>query len=770
MKKLIKSLLYVSAILVMALLCFTACDAEDMVSGFCDHTPDDYVLIESTATCIEGGISVYRCPKCGDRYQIPSEKAEHKTKVIEGFAASCTDDGLSNGQVCEICGEVVEEQKIIYAHHTVEKIAAVEPTCTEGGHTEEEKCSVCGISIKESKPVKALGHDYQITKGYEATCTSDGLSDGVKCTRCSHTESEQEVIPAGHKLITIKGYPSTCKEDGLTNGEKCSACEYVKTEQTVIKAGHKATVLSGYDATCRSNGLSQGSKCSDCKQVLTSQYTIYSNGHNYVNGVCTGCDIEITALNYRQGTPFVGATTGYIVTGVQSGFTGDTIVIPDTYNGSPVVGIDAYAFEGNTSVKTVVIPDTVEYVGANAFNGCSSLEFIELSDFNLVTSDWDADWYGDANVKLTAIFNHGMTPYEVYVEAMNSVGHNYTNYTWSSYSNVYWAAPGQEVPVGYLMMSQSTVQKQVGDNFSYYSCNSDHMSNADDEISEFYYVDGYYYTENSDGWLKISMSKEAFYAAQTISSAQFELTPEHFKDVQFYKDTNGKMYLELAFDSVVFTQMLEEFAGETFPGLISNPVYTYVFAANGDLESYGYTSGLQSIDPNTMEPVDAMRIESRSEFTDINNTVINIPGGAVDSSYTCTNHISVTAPQIDSTCFAEGRTSYTYCARCYQLLEGEMQPIAPAHQYVNGECVKCGTFQDPQTSRNLAYTVNEAATGYVVVGIGACQDTVVRIPSHIYGLAITEVSATAFEGTSVEKVIIGTNEYLISEFTGWRAQ
>ena len=44
----------------------------------------------------------------------------------------------------------------------------------------------------------------------------------------------------------------------------------------------------------------------------------------------------------------------------------------------PVREIHPFAFKGNTDIKSVVIPNTVEVIGADAFNGCKSLEKVEM--------------------------------------------------------------------------------------------------------------------------------------------------------------------------------------------------------------------------------------------------------------------------------------------------------------------------------------------------------------------------------------------------------
>ncbi|MBQ1503356.1 MAG: leucine-rich repeat domain-containing protein [Clostridia bacterium] len=59
-----------------------------------------------------------------------------------------------------------------------------------------------------------------------------------------------------------------------------------------------------------------------------------------------------------------------------------TVVIPaeDPADGSPVAGIDVWAFRDSETVKKIVVPDSVKTIEKNAFMYCAALEEIELPD------------------------------------------------------------------------------------------------------------------------------------------------------------------------------------------------------------------------------------------------------------------------------------------------------------------------------------------------------------------------------------------------------
>ncbi|MGM9643467.1 MAG: leucine-rich repeat protein [Eubacteriales bacterium] len=815
---------------VVMLCCLVSCDflfgRKDDAYNDCEH---EYELLYSEATCTRGGDKHLRCVKCGyhttewedaighDIYTEGEEVAPtcteygysamevcrrcgevvkqseqieplgHTVEIIPGVTATCTENGLTEGKYCTVCGETLEEQQTIYGDHVFEDIVAIEATCTEDGRTAGEVCINCGYARMESQVIPA-GHQLVYIEKIEATCTSDGCTEGYKCAVCNYVSSGCEVIPAGHKTVVVEGtaYPKTCTTDGATGDQKCIFCHEIITHSEVIPAGHNVEILPGFPATCSSTGMSEGKVCKDCGKVLENQYTLTSNGHEFdSNGKCKGCSLEITAeLTYEVYEPTVAYSfvrksnsTKYIVTGVAEGFDGRVIVIPDTYNGCPVIAIAANAFEGMTSVKKIVVPKTIISVGENAFNGCSSLEKIECFDFNQ-SATWDSSCFGDASVQLTAIFNQGKTPYEIYLEAMNSITHNLKNYTWTSTSKAYIAAEyanamGNPSAAGYLSMEIITKQEQNGDDFYYSQSEIDYMSGETPSTisSYFYFVDGYYYgLDPYNKMFKAAMSKEYWYGSMTANTSSIEISPSSFKDVVFYKGTDGKMYLELAFDPEEFTKLIEGLAGSEMPGIIDNPVYKYVFDENGDLESYGYTSSLKkSINSTSQILIDVFDMEVMSTISSRGTTYISAPSYNYEfyPSQNCPNgHLVVEVPEVKATCFAEGTCAYSYCGRCFAAIT-ERVVTEPSHNYEHGCCTGCGAFEDSKISIGLAYMLNEDSTGYVLMGMGQCTDTEIYVPTYIYGLPVVEIKADAFAGTDVQTIYIGETEYKVSEFNGW---
>ena len=226
------------------------------------------------ATCTEDGLTEgAKCSVCQE-ILVPQEKipASHKWGEWTVTDPTCTKNGEKT-RTCYVCRQT-ETETILTEGHKKEPIPGKAATCTEDGLTEGTKCSVCQEIIVPQEKIPA-GHKLETITGKAATCTEDGLTDGKKCSVCQEIIVPQEKIPAGHKLETITGKAATCTEDGLTDGKKCSVCQEIIVPQEKIPAdGHKLETIPGKAATCTEDGLTDGKKCSVCQEILVPQEKI----------------------------------------------------------------------------------------------------------------------------------------------------------------------------------------------------------------------------------------------------------------------------------------------------------------------------------------------------------------------------------------------------------------------------------------------------------------------------------------------------------------
>ena len=207
-----------------------------------EHESKVYDYVEKEATCSEVGTKcvVEQCVLCGEeisRKEVEIPKTEHDIIVDEAVAATCTEDGLTEGSHCAVCGEVIVEQEVIKAvGHKEVKDEAVAATCTEDGLTEGSHCAVCGEVIVEQEVIKAVGHKEVKDEAVAATCTEDGLTEGSHCSVCGKNVKKGEIIPAkGHtagewQVIKV----ATTTEEGLLI-KKCTVCKTVLATEPIEK-------------------------------------------------------------------------------------------------------------------------------------------------------------------------------------------------------------------------------------------------------------------------------------------------------------------------------------------------------------------------------------------------------------------------------------------------------------------------------------------------------------------------------------------------------
>ena len=114
----------------------------------------------------------------------------HVATATKGKEATCTEDGLTDGSICEICGEVLKEQEVIKAPgHVEEVLPGREATKTEDGYTEMVKCSVCDKTLVPRYQIPATG----VWSGSVAKAFAGGTG----------TESDPYLISNGDQLALL---------------------------------------------------------------------------------------------------------------------------------------------------------------------------------------------------------------------------------------------------------------------------------------------------------------------------------------------------------------------------------------------------------------------------------------------------------------------------------------------------------------------------------------------------------------------------------------
>lgn len=228
----------------------------------------------------------------------------------------------------------------------------------------------------------------------EATCTVKGEQE----RSCSCGEKETKNINAvGHTEVIDAAVAATCKSTGLTEGSHCSVCDKKLVEQTVLPIIdiHTPVTDAEVPATCKSTGLTEGSHCKICDEILVAQDVLPMTAHIFTDNKCGTCDTYIPSNGLHL--EYDSANNRYLVLGIGT-CTDKRVVIPSEVDGVPVVRIERNAFKDtssfyeivipnsivtmmpdafkNSSVESVILPDSLEAIPNSCFNNCTNLSSI----------------------------------------------------------------------------------------------------------------------------------------------------------------------------------------------------------------------------------------------------------------------------------------------------------------------------------------------------------------------------------------------------------
>ena len=196
-------------------------------------------------------------------------RPEHKHKAVKdaAVAATCTKDGLTKGSHCSVCGEILEEQKVVPATgHKEVKDAAVAAGCETEGLTEGSHCSKCGEVFVKQEKTPATGHAAQAFAEVASSCVTAGRAGGTKCATCGKILSGGEALPlAGHTLKDVPEEPASCTHGGTSAGKICTTCnQKIEGFVAIGPTPHQFRDIPAKKATCTADGNEAGRECTVC--------------------------------------------------------------------------------------------------------------------------------------------------------------------------------------------------------------------------------------------------------------------------------------------------------------------------------------------------------------------------------------------------------------------------------------------------------------------------------------------------------------------------
>lgn len=196
MKKIIKTLLVVM-VLAVVLTAFTGCDAVETLKGIIPSELAAMIPHQFTCSVLgHKGAEHTPCERCGEVWMESNVSLEcvlngHKMVSVTQILPTCTEDGMTSGLVCSVCGHEDAPRKVLPA--TGHKM--IPATCEVA-----EYCIYCRITGAE-----ALGHTPVDVPAVAPTCSTPGHTAGTACELCDEILSGCEEIaidPDAHYFVS----------------------------------------------------------------------------------------------------------------------------------------------------------------------------------------------------------------------------------------------------------------------------------------------------------------------------------------------------------------------------------------------------------------------------------------------------------------------------------------------------------------------------------------------------------------------------------------
>ena len=203
----------------------------------------------------------------------------------------------------------------------------------------------------------------------------DGLTCEEKtfyrvCSKCNEMQFKRgSYLDHDWAVVTTK---PTCQAQGYDT-KTCEICGKVEKENYTPISDHD------WEKEYRVDNSFHWIKCNDCEELKSK-----AEHQTDDSGYCTICG---GAVGSTVGILYDLSSDGSYAEVIGYEGTAKNIIIASEYQGKPVKNIYKESFK-NSSIKSVVIGDSVTSIGDNAFAYCSSLTSIEIGDSVTSISDF----------------------------------------------------------------------------------------------------------------------------------------------------------------------------------------------------------------------------------------------------------------------------------------------------------------------------------------------------------------------------------------------
>lgn len=151
----------------------------------CNHSTTEIKNSKSASCTAEGYTGDTYCKTCSTKIKTGTSiaKLSHSYTSTVTTQPTCSREGVKTYK-CS-CGDTYTESIAVIAHDQKITVSAVAATCTQDGFTEGKRCSMCGTTTVEQVKISATGHSDSDSDDYCDVCGYD-LDPQAHCSCSCH--------------------------------------------------------------------------------------------------------------------------------------------------------------------------------------------------------------------------------------------------------------------------------------------------------------------------------------------------------------------------------------------------------------------------------------------------------------------------------------------------------------------------------------------------------------------------------------------------------